>query len=117
MAGDIKINYKFNNTLGIHKNKELRISEPSIAKWYKGSAADNQLHFERYQKRWFLLKGRRILARTAIKKEGDRPTTFAEFKSWCKIFLEVPKKKIRERAKSFEEEMQFFSAYWFRRDQ
>jgi hypothetical protein len=89
----------------------------AFAYWYKGEPkADDEFHYAKWRGRWHLLKGMYIVARQPVLKANESPPIESDFFRFCDIFFQKPQEKIIERAKTFDDEMQFFTAYWFTKE-
>jgi hypothetical protein len=110
-----KLYRKFNNP---KKVKEATgVGTCVKAHWLKGKEFPEGYHYQQFRGRWHLLKGDIIVARQPPAPQGeDYEFDFATFERFCRPFFEETKRKWRRKKRSIENELQFFTAYWWMKD-
>jgi len=110
-----KLYRKFNNPKKLKEATGVGISVK--AHWLEGEYPLGY-HYKQYKGRWHLLRGDEIVARQPPAPQGeDYEFDFATFERFCRPFFEETKRKWRRRKRTFEKEMQFFTAYWWEKDE
>lgn len=76
---------------------------------------ENLIHIKKHRGLWHLLKGTRVIARQPGKQKGQSYFfDFLEFLRFAKGVSALYKtKKKRRKPRSFEKQMQFYTAYWY----
>lgn len=109
-----KLNRKFNNPKKLKEATGVGVNVR--AHWLTGEYPKG-FHYQQYKGRWHLLRGDIIVARQPpTKKNEHQEFDFATFERFCRPFFEETKRKWRRKKRSFEKEMQFFTAYWWTND-